>query len=144
MVTAMTGSGEKLHADRRRRFWLTLGGLAAVGFVVGAVGQGATEISTRGGELPGWAPLAGGIGVVVAVLLVVYGSWRFFVSVDELELADNLWGTLYGYYWYAILFPTWWALNKLGWVPMPDHWAIFISSMIVAGAVYLYRKWRLR
>ena len=140
----MTGDGEKLHADRRRRFWLTLGGLAGVGFVVGLVGQGAVEASKRTGQLPEWTSTAGAIGVVVAALLVIYGSWRFFVSVDELEIADNLWGSLIGYYWYGILFPAWWALDKLGWVPEPNHWAIFLSSMIVAALVYLYRKWRLR
>ena len=135
--------GEKLHAERRKRFWRTLGGLAIIGALAGAVGQGAIELS-KGGPLPEWTATAGAAGVILVAILVILGSWRFFVTVDEVELADNLWGSLIGFYWYAILFPSWWALNKLGWAPALDHWAIFISAMIVSFAVYLYRKWRLR
>lgn len=137
------GEGEQLHAERRKRFWLILGGLGVVGGIVGAVGQVAIEMS-KGGNLPSWASAVGGVGVIVAAILVALGSWRFFATVDELELADNLWGTLVGYYWYAILFPSWWALDNLGWVPEPNHWAIFVTSMVVATIVYFYRKWRLR
>jgi hypothetical protein len=60
------------------------------------------------------------------------------------EVADNLWGSLIGFYTYAILFPAWWALNKLRQVPEPDQWAIFVISMVAALAVYAYRKWQSR
>ena len=139
----MPGEGEKLHDARRKRFWRILGGLAVIGAISGAVGQAAIEIS-KGSPLPEWTATAGAVGVVVAAILVIYGSWRFFVTVDELELADNLWGSLIGFYWYAILFPSWWAMNKLGWVAAPDQWAIFVSAMVAASVVYLYRKWRNR
>ena len=135
--------GEKLHEARRKRFWVILGGLGVLGAITGAVGQFAIEAGGAG-SFPAWAITAGGIGVIIVAILVAYGSWRFFASVDELELADNLWGSLVGFYWYAILFPAWWALNKLGWAPALDHWGIFVSSMIAAALVYFYRKWRVR
>ena len=49
--------------------------------------------------------LAGAGGVIIAALLAIYFSWRFFVSVDEVEVADNLWGSLIGFYAYAMLLP---------------------------------------
>lgn len=139
------GEGERLHALRRRRFWTILGGLALVGMIVGFFSgflKGFADGS--GGDLaPGLITLAA-VGVVLAAILTAYGSWRFFVSVDEVELADNLWGSLIGFYVYAILFPAWWALNQLGRAPELDHWLIFGSAMIAATAAYGVRKWRSR
>ena len=137
------GEGERLHAAKRKRFWFILGGLALLGGITGFFGG----LLLHTGEvlpLPGWASHAAILGVGIMALAVAYGSWRFFATVDELELADNLWGSLIGFYWYAILFPSWWALNKLGAVPPPDHWAIFASAMLAACAVYFFRKWRNR
>ena len=139
------GEGERLHSERRKRFWRILGGLAAIGFVTGAVAQFALDVSESGHtDWPAWAPAAGAIGVVVVALAVAYGSWRFFVSVDEVEVADNLWGCLIGFYVYAILFPAWWALNKLGQVPEANDWVVFFAAMLSSLAVYVYRKVRYR
>ena len=137
------GEGERLHAQRRRRFWLILGGLAGIGMVAGFLS----------GFVKGYADGSGtaldptlvtvlACGVVLAALVTAYGSWRFFVTVDEVEVADNLWGSLIGFYVYAILFPSWWALNKLERAPEVDHWLIFGASMLAATAAYAVRKWR--
>lgn len=77
-------------------------------------------------------------------LAVAYGSWRFFATVDELELADNLWGSLVAFYTYAILFPAWWALATIGQAPEPDQWVIYGVTLAAGGAAYLFRKWRTR
>jgi uncharacterized membrane protein len=137
------GEGERLHSERRKKFWRILGGLAAIGFVTGAVGQFAISVSEHGqANWPSWAPLAGTIGVIIVAIAVAYGSWRFFVSVDEVEVADNLWACLIGFYVYAILFPAWWALHKLGQVPEVNDWAVFMAAMLSSLAVYGYRKIR--
>ena len=137
------GEGERLHAARRKRFWLILGALALVGGAGGFVGGLVLERAEHD-DLPAWTSSAVAIGVILVAFFAAVFSWKFFTDVDEVEVADNLWGSLIGFYWYAILFPSWWALNKLGHAPAVDHWAIFGSSMIVALAVYVYRKWRLR
>ena len=80
----------------------------------------------------------------MASVLFLYGSWRFFANVDELELLDNLWGSLVGFYAYGVTFPAWWALNKLGYLPEPNDWVIFNIALVTALAAYLYRKWRNR
>ena len=69
---------------------------------------------------------------------------KAILRVDELELADNLWGSLIGFYVYAFGFPTWWALNWLGVAPAPDHWMIFAAAVVSATAAYALRKWRSR
>lgn len=137
------GEGERLHSERRKRFWRIMGGLLLLGFVTGMVGGFALRVSDAGtAGWPAWAPLAGTVGVVLVAIGVAYGSWRFFIDVDEVEVADNLWGSLFGFYFYAILFPSWWALYKLDQVREPNNWAIFISSMVAALLVYGYRKVR--
>ena len=93
------GEGERLYAAQRKRFWRILGGLLLLGFATGLIGSAALNIADSGSaDWPAWAPLAGTIGVVLVAIGVAYGSWRFFTSVDEVEIADNLWGSLVGFY----------------------------------------------
>ena len=139
------GEGERLYAQRRKRFWMILGGLMALGMASGfAAGFVSGFADARGMTVQ---PLYGTVGaavVIVVAILAAYLSWRFFVTVDEVEVADNLWGSLIGLYTYAILFPAWWALAELGKAPRPDDWIIFGATMIAATAAYAIRKWRAR
>ena len=138
------GEGERLHAARRRRFWLLIGALGLIGFLGGIV-SGFVMAHEEAG--PGGSPTAlslAAAAVVLVALLAAIGSWRFFVSVDEVEVADNLWGSLIGFYAYALLLPSWWALHQLERAPEPDHWAIYAISMLVALGAYAFRKWQSR
>jgi len=136
--------GERLHAQGRRRFWMILGGICLLGVLVGMVAGYARTTGASLNEYPGWVGPLGIAGIVVASALFAYGSWRFFVSIDEVELADNLWGSLIGFYTYAMLFPAWWALWKLQQMSEPNDWAIFATALIVTLAVYAWRKWQQR
>ena len=136
------GEGERLETQRRKRFWTILAGLFVLGGVAGfATGFLAGFNDAREGGSAAYATV-GTIGVVILVFGAAYGSWKFFQNVDEVEIADNLWGSLIGLYVYALLFPAWWALNLLGQAPEPDDWMIFGAPMFSAVAVYLYRKVR--
>lgn len=138
------GEGERLYADQRKRFWTIIGGLAAIGAITGFVGSFVVvNDMLHIGASPQMLTLAAA-GIVLVAILSAYGSWRFFVTVDELELADNLWGSLIGFYAYAILFPAWWALNRVGRAPEPNDWVIYLSSVAIALTAYGYRKWRYR
>ena len=139
------GEGERLHAKRRRQFWIILGWL----FVLGAVGgfftgffAGFTDAS--GGVVNPTLQALAGVGILVFAAAAAFGSWRFFVSVDEVEVADNLWASLIGFYAYAILFPTWWALWKARLADEPNQWAIYGAAMLIATAAYAFRKWQSR
>ena len=139
------GEGEQLHAQRRRRFWMILGGLAMIGAVAGFFsGFWAGFTDARGGEISSQMQALGTIGVLLIAAAAAYGSWKFFVSVDEVEVADNLWGSLIGFYAYAISFPAWWALWKIRVTGPPDHWLIYGFAMLTATAAYAYRKWQSR
>jgi hypothetical protein len=139
------GEGERLHAQRRRRFWTILAWLFVLGLVGGFfTGFTAGFTEARGGEISPALRAGGGVGILLLALAAAYGSWRFFVSVDEVEVADNLWASLIGFYAYAISFPTWWALWKTRLVDEPNHWAIYGAAMLIATAAYSYRKWQSR
>ena len=139
------GEGELLHAERRRRFWTILGGLALAGMIGGFASGFVMGYSDAGGMmLPDWAMTAAGGAIILAAILAAYGSWRFFVTVDELEVADNLWGSLIGFYAYALLFPTWWLLHQIGKAPEPHDWAIFIIAVTTSLVAYAVRKWQSR
>ena len=136
------GEGERLEAQRRKRFWTILGALFVLGGIAGfATGFLAGVNDAREGGTAAYKAV-GTIGVVILVFGAAYGSWKFFQNVDEVEVADNLWGSMIGLYVYALLFPAWWALHLLGQVGEPDDWMIFGASMLSAVAVYLYRKVR--
>lgn len=132
--------GEILHARHRARFWKLIGALGLVGIVGGIVGgyvrshEGADTVGTG----------IGVAGVALAVALMVYGTWKFFRTVDEVEVVDNLWASLIGFYVYAIMLPAWWALDKLGVAPEPNHWAIYATTITIAGFAYFYRKFASR
>ena len=135
------GEGERLEAARRRKFWglmIALAVLGAVsGFLVGVAGGYADAV---GAPVSSTMRMTTAAAIIVGVAAAAFFSWRFFRIVDEVELADNLWGSLIGFYVYAFLFPTWWMLHWLRIAPEPNDWAIFTAALVSAAAVYGYRK----
>lgn len=138
------GEGERLHGQRRRRFWTILGWLFLAGAISGVLAGIGLAPVLHGKELPAWAGVVTVVGALFAVVATIYGSWRFFANVDEVELSDNLWGSLIGFYAYALLFPTWWALWKVDLIGEPNDWVIYAAVLAVALAAYAYRKWQSR
>jgi len=143
MMGAMM-DGEQLHVAQRRRFWRTLGIAGIGGIPVGfAVGFGAGYTGGDFDAFWNWAP----DGLVIALLVfslaaILYGSWRFYKSIDEVELLDNLWASSTAYSAYVLLFPLWWVLGKTGMAPPPNDWLIFLAALGAGLAFYLWRKWR--
>jgi hypothetical protein len=139
------GDGERLHNERRKRLWRTigiLGGAGAIGGFISGFVMGHNE--ARSQDIPdAWRTVAAA-GLIIGAIVAAYGSWRFFKVVDEVEVADNLWGSMIGYYVYALTLPTWFALAWLDRAPPVDHWVIFFASMAAALAVYGWRKWQAR
>ena len=150
--TMEPGEGERLLAARRRRFWTIIAVMIASGALLGffsGMYAGYTDAQrARGGTTalgPSDFPMLLRIAAVVAALLAFAAmTWWFARSVDELEIADNLWGSTAGFYAYAVLFPAWWALWRVEVTTAPHDWAIFAASLVVAGLVYLWRKWQAR
>lgn len=138
------GEGERLETSRRRKFWRALGGIMIVGMIVG--GAAGFFAATEGVPpdqawtmMPDWLAVA-----IIGAGLIAFniGCWAFMRSIDEVELADNLWASTVSYYVYAMLFPTWWALAKAGVTTEPNHWLIFAISLGSGMGFYLWRKVR--
>ena len=135
------GEGERREATQRRTFWTILGGLGAAGglagFTYGFFSSGAFKTED--------VPVVAIIGAVaIMVLIFAYGTWRFFDSIDELEMVDNLFSSTVGLYVYATLFPVWWVLSRLGVTEEPNDWAIFACALISSASAYVWRKWQSR
>ncbi|HET9397753.1 MAG TPA: hypothetical protein VFO45_02945 [Sphingomicrobium sp.] len=140
------GEGERLESSRRRRYWTVVAALMAVGMVIGFVfgfssAHQDVPIEQAATSLPDGIVIA---LVAAAIAAFSYGCWAFLKTIDEVELADNLWGSTASYYAYAVLFPSWWVFGEAGITPAPNHWAIFFVSLAFGMAVYGFRKWRAR
>jgi hypothetical protein len=71
-------------------------------------------------------------------------SYDYFRRVDELDLADNLWASLFGLYFYICALPCWTFLYDAQLAPEPNNWAIYIATFAFTFIVYSIRKlgWR--
>ena len=146
------GEGERLLAARRRRFWTIIAVMVASGALVGffsGMYAGYTDAQREKGGIAALEPsdfpvLLRFAAVLVAVLAFAALTWWFVRSVDELEIADNLWASTTGLYAYSIAFPAWWALWKLEVTREPDDWTIYAATLVITGLVYLWRKWQAR
>lgn len=145
-VTMSKGEGELLEYRSRRRFWRVVGFITIAGMIVGAVtgfvgGRNDVPIEEAFAAIPDWGVIA---LVAFALVTFTWGCWAFMKTIDEVELADNLWGSTASYYTYAVIFPSWWVLGRADVAPEPNHWIIFFVSLAAGMAVYGYRKWRAR
>ncbi len=139
------GEGERLEKERRRNFWRMVGILAAVGGAAGFVFGFVMGTSDATGEpVSDTTRTIAALALVVAVVGGGYFSWRFFTMVDEVEVNDNLWASLIGFYVYGFAFPTWAALSGLGDMSEPNDWILYAAAMLSATAAYGLRKWRSR
>lgn len=138
------GAGERQEQARRRRFLTIVAALCGMGAVVGSVGGYLFARSELTGQPVGVSPLIAWAAVIAAVLAFAYGCWVYYKTIDEVDLVDNLWGSTAGFYAYAVLFGSWFALDFVDAAPSINHVAIFWVSLTFAGLVYVYRKWRAR
>lgn len=128
-------TGEQKEARRRRNFWLMMAAFTGAGFITGML-SGIFDAESSLQAKPAWAIAFVGIALAAFVGLSVV----FFRRVDELELADNLWGGLFGLYFYMAAQPTWYVLNRVDLVGPIEHWPLYFATCLVTFAVYLGRK----
>lgn len=140
------GEGERMEARRRRLFWGSIAGFIVTGAVTGAIiGYGSASRDIAPDEIWTSLPQPLAMALVGASLIAFfYGCWRFYKTIDEVELVDNLWGSTASYYVYATLFPVWWVSAKVGVVPQPNDWAIYAIALGGGALIYVWRKWRAR
>lgn len=139
-------SGEARERRQRRRFWLVLGTIALVSAPVGGIVG--FKVGGNGLDLPGAVDsLAPGLLILFALLYalsILVGTVLFTRVIDEVELADNLWASAVGFYFYGLVFPCWWLLAKAGLLPAVNDWLLFVMTYFAGVAGYFWRKWRQR
>ena len=145
-MTGVVMNGEELHAARRKRFWraLMIAGAAGmpIGFGVGfGFGYSKGDFDAFWTWAPSWLVV---LLVAGAVFGLIYGSYRFMRTIDEVELQDNLWSSWAAYGAYAVLFPAWWAFGKAGMVSPPNDWIIYLAALAIGLVAYGKRKWDAR
>ncbi|WFL77006.1 hypothetical protein P7228_13565 [Altererythrobacter arenosus] len=133
-------NGEKLLQTRRRKFWrymsISLVVFGAAGFLSGYLTD-----AFQAGEVPLWLPLA---VIAVTIVALIYSTRDYLRRIDELDLMDNLWAHLIGFYGGLISFGAWYLLAELGVTTQPNAEAIIIAALAVMLATYGLRKlgWR--
>lgn len=134
------GPGERASKAQSRRMMLTYGGLMLGGVVLGLV------LSFLEHEVPagiGTFPPAFAIGTVVFYLVLIAGGcWRYYRSIDELELKNNYVGAIWGVNIYMTLYPCWYLLWKGGMVAEPMHDTLFVITVAATMVAYFWHKFR--
>ncbi|MBX9797578.1 hypothetical protein [Sphingomonas sp.] len=135
------GAGERAARARTRRIWLIIGSLGGLGFVAGF----ATAMFEKDtpGMFPGALPPAFAIAMsIVLVVAILIGSWRYFVAIDEVERQNNYIASTWGLNFYLLAYPVWFLLWRGGLVAEPMHETLFLATVAVMMAVYLWTKFR--
>lgn len=137
---SMPGFGEARAAAKRVRLWSIIFLLTGAGALSGLLWAVVEDFALVDGvsSIP---PALGWAVVILFNLLILGGSWLFLRGVDELGIADNLWANTVGLYIYVCLFPSWWALHRIGAATEPHSWAIFTLTLVATMLTYGWRKW---
>lgn len=132
-------------SPRQRRYWSALGLSAVVGGIIGGwlvldqpMDRGAVDLFSSGALSPGFAIGASLLWVAgLAVGMILYHR-----AIDDHEERAWLWAGLAG--WYAFVFPApvWWVLHRAALAPPVSVMALFLLTMLVNAAVYLWFKFR--
>ncbi|WP_336986527.1 hypothetical protein [Altererythrobacter aquiaggeris] len=137
-ATSMTGEA---RLKKRRRTVLTWVAFMFAGGVVVGMASGIFQGLIAVGSIPAWTIIP---VIIIALGGMIRATNLYFHKVDELDLADNLWASLIGLYFYFAALPVWWIINQVGLAGPPDQWAVYTFTLAFTGAAYLARKlgWR--
>ena len=128
--------GAAAESRRRRRYWTLMALASAAALVIGFTGR---LLGTPYGPI---APAAA-IGLAAAlILLTVVGNWVYFRSIDELEVASNLVGGLWGFYAFMVGWPLWQILWRGGLAPEPEMLPLYVGAGAVAVAGFLWKRFQ--
>ncbi|RHW17330.1 hypothetical protein D1610_10140 [Sphingomonas gilva] len=132
----------KEAAPRDRRNVVTLAVAGALGGVIAIVMlMAGTSPSIFNDD-----PIPAGYAIALALLIGVPAPlisiyWHLRVA-DEQEAAAYNKGALLAIYAYWIGAPVWWLLWRGGLLPAPDGIAIYFCTIVAAGVVWLWLKYR--
>lgn len=133
-------SGE-LKLKARRSAWIRYFIIAVLISFGAGLGTGYLSGLFESGKLPIWI-LYAAWAVVLAGL--AWFTRDYFRRIDELDLADNLWSHLIGYYVTLWAFGLWYVLYDIGRAPEPSALPVIAFMLVTTFVVYGARKLGIR
>jgi hypothetical protein len=130
------GAGERAERSRSNRFWWIMLGFMLLGAVSGAT---LVAMEKQGGVMP--ALLAIGL-VLLLGIGVLAGAWWFLRDIDEVERRDNYIACTIALNFFMVLYAAWYFLWKGALVPEPQHETLFLTTILVMGVTYSWKKLR--
>ena len=140
MTDSDTPSGEVRARARRNAFYRYLALAFLVALLVGLV-SGVLLAGGSNGDIPQWVSL---LTIVVVAIGFAWFTRDYFRRVDELDLMDNLWAHLVGFYGGLIVTSVWVFVALLGLAEMPGALAVVLSMSLLTVIAYGLRKLGLR
>lgn len=137
---ATATSGEQRLRARQRAF-IRYCAIALVAAFGAGIGSGYIGGLVADGRLPVW------LIYITSALFAIGFAWftrDYLKRIDELDLMDNLWAALFGFFFYFTAFPIWNSLAAFELAPAVDNWLLWIATTIVMFAAYCLRKLGLR
>ncbi len=136
------GEGERHEARRRRKRWLIVAALAAVGFAPGlylVYNDGAALAESRSAD---WPPILS-LGLAGLYLAAVIGGGFLLRNVtDEVERQNGYKAASFAGMALMIVYPVWFLLWRGGFVAEPVHWMLFLLSWLSLALASLFYRFR--
>jgi len=135
------GVGERRERSARRvrhgiKAALFVTGLAVGIYVGGALIGGDFDFAAP------WPPAAALAIAAVYLVAMIAGGLLISRSLDELERSRTYRAAAAAGNVYLLVYPTWFALWKGGFVPEPVHWALFILFWLSLALATLWYRFR--
>ena len=113
---------------------IALGILLSVG---AARGSGPSMFSNA--SIP---PLIAAIGIFIWLLCTPALTWWWYRTVDEHARRSYDSAALIAFYLFIFTAPSWWLGWRGGFLPAPDTMLLFLATLIVWSAAWLWRRYR--
>lgn len=132
---------ERLERGRRRRKFAIIAAMGVVGGIGGGI-VGAREDGHLFDLAHPWPPLL--CLALAAAFLLAIGVGKFILrrQIDEVERMAKLRGTHAGAVLFLIGYPVWFLLWKGGFLPEPQHVAMFVIVLVASVLASLFYKFR--
>jgi hypothetical protein len=139
---APRGEGERREAARRRKRWLIVAALAAVGLVPGfymGYQDGAAMAQSRPSL---WSPTLAAAMAAIYLLAVIGGGLLLSRVTDELERQRGYKAVSFAGAALMIVYPVWFLLWRGGFVAEPVHWMLFVLFWLSLALATLWYRFR--
>jgi hypothetical protein len=141
-IRAPTGEDPLTPQERLNRNFHIASGVLVVVLLVAtflAFGPAAGTLFRSNDPLP---PAVAIVAILMFAVLLPAISFYWHRIIDEQEADAYKTGALFALYAFAIGAPVWWLAWRGGFAPPPDGFVIYLATLTVASAIWLWKKYR--